>query len=1357
MMACCLLHKIYQMIKTNLKLLSRNLYEPFANFFCKFKCQVFVILLLIPIGLSQANLTIGLNEELHLAINEILITNGNLSIPSSGQVIGARGSQIRVSGNWNNYGTFIHNDSEVYIIGVGVSEIKGDSNFHSLIVDLTEIDTTGGKTVLFEKGVTQTVDGLLQLRGDEQTDLMVGSTQDGVNATVDTTNAEVVLSNVIIRDVDLGQSSNQQAALLEILEDSSSSGGANNANTVSVSLAQLELVATDIQPELLSQYQHRIAIEVTFSNPPTVAQVQSIIESINRVAEESLQNIFNNSGSSDPAKFNSPSVNPITLSQLQAVAIDVNPKLLAEYQAAIANHKDLSDPPTIARVQALIDEVNNRFSAKALAEILEDSVSSGGKGNANGIGISLAQLQLLSEDINASLLSKYQAAISNEEHFSNPPTLDQIQALVNLVNSTASDQALADILDSDNEINLEQLQTIANNVNPDLLEQYQDAIENKTDFSTPPTLEEVQALINQVNTEAHHQALADILEDSASGDNNANGELISLAQLQAISGLQNIQILLLDLYQQAIQKHEGFSDPVLVAEVQALIDEVNRHLALAMKEILEDSASTGGDENANSIPVSFEQLQNAGLVNIYANLLAYYQDAIAEHKDFDNPPTTMQVQALVNKVNSENGRNPNEKRPMFSEGLIAKNPDIIDDVKKLEASLNKLKCRLEIDPITSESSYSNCSDSDLTDVINITGTKPSLGTNDGKLKAGPDNLVYIDFDNDKIPDFVWNPNKDTIERANLVFIAYGDEPLDKVSGFPLGHEKSLSINNSYPRFIVGGPAGHKFKLWGYSGKKFVALTKFITIPFSGQEEVTAEDYIQPLDLGNNMVLLKGSLSLPVPLVVPKDIKIDKRANRKQASVGDTVVYSVSLENVSSITQKAIGVNDKLPPGFRYVDGSARYNGAVIKPVKISGNSLHFDLGDMESGAKHQLQYQLAIGSGVNFGTYTNTAMAVATLATVDLSDDIPISAKSQASVKVVPSALFDLATIIGKVYHDRNGDGQQTKGEEPLPNVRLFTSAGQQIQVDQDGQYHLPNVIPGRMVIRLDETSLPVGASVVGRLSKLVDIRPGIPSKVNFGVQLPKNSNGITPNTMVIRQLSDKPSPRMNLAIFGHAIVNPSSKLFVDPLEIYLHSNFAAFVNNWTVIIREEVNGKTVKTFTGSREELFKPILWVGDSDNGMQTKPGHFSLQLKVTDQYDRQAITRKIPIILHAGEVDKQISNKTINVTREDMLLALPQGDKTERNDMRIKGKALHISGQGFNAININKDGNLLFSMPHLVSDITSASDVLEQGIKAGKPVTELILPRDKFRLTAILIKQQDGLSQIKQEPIIEGGNNE
>ena len=425
--------------------------------------------------------------------------------------------------------------------------------------------------------------------------------------------------------------------------------------------------------------------------------------------------------------------------------------------------------------------------------------------------------------------------------------------------------------------------------------------------------------------------------------------------------------------------------------------------------------------------------------------------------------------------------------------------------------------------------------------------------------------------------------------------------------------------------------------------------------------------------------------------------------------------------------------------------------------RIGGSGLHFNVGDIQQGASHLLQYQLAVGSGVNFGTYTNTAIAVATMATEHRSDDIPLSTKAKASVKVVPSALFDLATVIGKVYHDRNGDGQQTRGEEPIPNARLLTSAGQRIQVDQDGQYHLSNVIPGRMVIRLDETSLPVGTSVVGRLSKLVDIRPGIPSKVNFGVQLPEHSTVIKPDTMVIHQLSDKPSPRINLEVFGNAVVNPSRQQFNEPLEIYLHTNFAAFIDNWTVIIREEFNGKTVKTFSGVRDNLFRPILWIGDTDDGMPVKFGQYSLQLKVKDQYGRQAITRKIPILIHAGELDKKFYNKTKNVTREDVLLALPYGNKTYRNNMRIKGKALHISGQGFNAININKDGKFLFTMPHLVADVVSANDVLKQGLKAGEPVTELILPRDKFRLTAILIKNQDEHSQLNQEPLLEGGNNE
>lgn len=1348
------------MVKSILKFLSISIWKLFSRFRSIFHCVVVVIIFLISTAISQASVFIQNQETTQLFDGESLQVDGDLRITKNGRLTGASGSQIRVLGNWLNDGTFSHNGSLIYFTGAGESKITGQNTFHTLIADLKEVDTTGGKTLRFESEVTQTITHSLQLRGDDSSDLMVRSTNDSVDAFLDvSSDATVILENYDMKYVVLGSAFNQRLALLAILEDSSSIGGKNNLDSEPVTLAQLELVATDIQPDLLRHYQSRIAQESKFSNPPLIAEVQFIIDDINRIAKESLQNIFNNSGSKDPLDFDFSSVDAITLAQLQAVANHVNPKLLAEYQAAIANYKDFDDPPTIAQVQALIDEVNNLYRRQALAEVLEDSASPNGHNNINGIPVSLAQLQLINKDIRTTLLTKYQVAIRKEQRFSNLPTDKQVQDVINHVNDTARANALLALLAPGNIVSLEQLQIIAIDVNPYLLELYQEAIENnKTDFSNPPTVEQVQALIDEVNTLAHKQALDEIYEDSAGGANNANGKLVGLVQLHAISGLKNIQSLLFDLYQQAIQEKADFSNRFLVAEVQALINKVNRDSAQAFMEVLEDSSSSGGAQNADGRLVNYEQLKQVGLVYIFKHLLSDYQKAIVEETNFHNPPLHMEVLALVNKVNRENGRVLEVKSPIINHGLNIADLAIRDDVILLKDLLSQITCsHLETDTNNLTVNYGKCVDKSPIDIASITAGNPDLGDRNGILQVGGDTHVFIDVNGDQQPDIVWNPNQDTIEQVNLGFISYDNKPFDNLSGFPLGHIKSLPIDVSRPQFSVGGAAGHKFRLWGHSGGKFVPLTEYITLPFSGQKELTADNYIAPLDLGNNMVILKGSSSLPIPLVVPKDISINKRANRKQVSVGSTLVYSITLENISSITQKDMGITDKLPPGFRYVDGSARYDGAVITPVKIGGSGLHFNVGDIQQGASHLLQYQLAVGSGVNFGTYTNTAVAVATMASEDRSDDIPLSAKAKASVKVVPSALFDLATIIGKVYHDRNGDGQQTKGEEPLPNVRLFTSAGQQIQVDQDGQYHLPNVIPGRMVIRLDETSLPVGASVVGRLSKLVDIRPGIPSKVNFGLQLPEHSVGITPNTMFIRKLSDKPSPRMNLAIFGHAIVNPSSQLFVEPLEIYLHSNFAAFVNNWTVIIREEVNGKTVKTFTGSREELFKPILWVGDSDNGMQTKPGQFSLQLKVTDQYNRQAITRKIPIILYAGEVDKQISNKTINITREDMLLALPQGDKTERNDMRIKGKALHISGQGFNAININKDGNLLFSMPHLVPDITSANDVLEQGIKAGEPVTELILPRDKFRLTAILIKQQKELTALEQEPILEGGNNE
>ena len=127
----------------------------------------------------------------------------------------------------------------------------------------------------------------------------------------------------------------------------------------------------------------------------------------------------------------------------------------------------------------------------------------------------------------------------------------------------------------------------------------------------------------------------------------------------------------------------------------------------------------------------------------------------------------------------------------------------------------------------------------------------------------------------------------------------------------------------------------------------------------------------------------------------------------------------------------------------------------------------------------------------------------------------------------------------------------------PIAYARLATSAGHQVRVDADGQYHLANVPPGRMVISIDKRSLPEGAEVVGYSSQIVDIRPGLPSKVNFGVRLSKEEMVGSP--IRIEPLPDRLKPSLNVDAFGSAIYDAEMGKFVEPLELRSYSNYPTF------------------------------------------------------------------------------------------------------------------------------------------------------------------------------------------------------
>ncbi len=400
---------------------------------------------------------------------------------------------------------------------------------------------------------------------------------------------------------------NSTNALLEVLEDSASAGGGNNGNGTGITAAELAAIIgiTGVDPANEAAYQVAIAAETGFSNPPTVAEIQAIIDAVNITQANSnnaLAEILEDSASAGGGNNgNGTGVTAVELAAIIGIT-GVDAANEAAYQTAIAAEIGFSNPPTVAEVQAIIDAVNTiqTNSTNTLAEVLEDSASTGGGNNGNGTGVTAVELAAITgiTGVDPANEAAYQAAIAAETGFSNPPTVAEVQAIIDAVN------------------------------------------------------------ITQTNTSS---VLAEILEDSASagGGNNGNGIAVTAAELAVIIGITGVDPANEAAYQAAIAAETGFSNPPTVSEVQAIIDAVNTpqtNSTNALVEVLEDSASAGGGNNGNGTGITAAELAAIiGITGVDLANEAGYQTAIAAETGFSNPPTVAEVQAIIDAVNSGPG------------------------------------------------------------------------------------------------------------------------------------------------------------------------------------------------------------------------------------------------------------------------------------------------------------------------------------------------------------------------------------------------------------------------------------------------------------------------------------------------------------------------------------------------------------------------------------------------------------------------------------------------------------------------------------------------------------------------------
>jgi uncharacterized repeat protein (TIGR01451 family) len=238
------------------------------------------------------------------------------------------------------------------------------------------------------------------------------------------------------------------------------------------------------------------------------------------------------------------------------------------------------------------------------------------------------------------------------------------------------------------------------------------------------------------------------------------------------------------------------------------------------------------------------------------------------------------------------------------------------------------------------------------------------------------------------------------------------------------------------------------------------------------------------------------------------IQITKSGDRASAQPGDTVVYRLSVRNTSDIALQNITLNDVLPAGFKFVNGSIRAtfaDAAVPASLQQQGQSQTLKLtltlpvdGVVNLSYAAQLTTDALRGSGTNLASVTGAR----TDNNLEVRDG-PASHK----VRMSAGLFSDCGILIGRVFEDRNFDGEQQTGEPGIPNAVVYLEDGNRVTTDPDGLFSVKCMLPGYHTGVLDPLSVPGYRLAPNRrfiernsASRLVELAPGSMVRMNFGV-----------------------------------------------------------------------------------------------------------------------------------------------------------------------------------------------------------------------------------------------------------------
>lgn len=252
--------------------------------------------------------------------------------------------------------------------------------------------------------------------------------------------------------------------------------------------------------------------------------------------------------------------------------------------------------------------------------------------------------------------------------------------------------------------------------------------------------------------------------------------------------------------------------------------------------------------------------------------------------------------------------------------------------------------------------------------------------------------------------------------------------------------------------------------------RFPALT---TVQFPIRVKLSELDDQEVL----NTAQLASSVQPPTPsnsvktVVYAPKLAIQKSTPARTVHIGDVLPFTITVTNSSlNATVNQVSIHDTLPSGLELLPESLQLDGLPVSDsnpdpqvIQVTGKSLN-------AGKSAVLTYRTRVTPlATSNPTLRNVAFATA-ISSRNITDTVIRTAEVDSLV--VLNTPQD-ATLIGRVYLDRNGDGLYTASQDdPVASARLLVSGIGTVLTDSEGRYGITHLRQGTYAVSLDRQSL---------------------------------------------------------------------------------------------------------------------------------------------------------------------------------------------------------------------------------------------------------------------------------------------